>query len=94
MLFTAWFPNIFTPGSEDENARFRLYTINDYEVFHIYIYNRGGQLVFESVDPNFEWDGTYNGENCAQGTYAYVCNYRKAGTSTLVTKNGTITLVR
>lgn len=94
MMFTAWFPNIFTPGSEDENAKFRLYTINDYEVFHIYIYNRGGQLVFESTDPQFEWDGTYNGENCVQGTYVYVCNYRKAGTTTLVTKNGSITLVR
>lgn len=95
MMFTAWMPNIFTPGTEDENATFRLFSINQYEVFHIYIYNRNGQLVFESVDPKFEWDGTRNGgDKCPQGTYVYVCNYRKTGTPTLITKSGTITLIR
>ena len=94
MMFTAWLPNAFTPGSEDENAKFRLYSINEYELFHIYIYNRGGQLIFESDDPHFEWDGTRNGEPCPQGAYVYVCNYRKPGTPTLIYKNGTITLIR
>lgn len=94
-LFTAWIPNIFTPGSDDENSRFRIYTINDFENFHIYIFNRQGNLVFESTDPHFEWDGTYsNGEKCPQGSYMYVCNYRKPGTPTLITKHGSITLVR
>ena len=94
LIYTAWFPNIFTPGSEDENAKFRLYTLTDYEFFHIYIYNRGGQLVYESIDPNFEWDGTYRDEPCPQGSYVYVCNYRKNGTTTLMTKSGTVTLIR
>ena len=93
-MYSAWFPNVFTPGSEDENSKFRLYSITEYEFFHIYIYNRGGQLMFESTDPTFEWDGTYRDEPCPQGAYVYVCNYRKNGTTTLVTKNGTITLVR
>ena len=93
-FYSAWFPNIFTPGSEDENAKFRLYSNMEYEVFHIYIYNRGGQLLFESTDPDFEWDGTYNGDPCPQGAYVYVCNYRKPDTPTLVTRNGSITLVR
>ena len=94
LIFTAWFPNAFTPGSEDENAKFRLYTLTDYEFFHIYIYNRGGQLVYESTDPSFEWDGTYKDDPCPQGAYVYVCNYRKNGTSTLMTKSGSITLIR
>ena len=93
-IYTAWFPNIFTPGSEDENAKFRLYTLTEYEFFHIYIYNRGGQLVYESVDPMFEWDGTSQDGPCPQGTYVYVCNYRKNGTTTLMTKSGSVTLVR
>ena len=94
-LFTSWIPNIFTPGSEDENSIFRIYTINEFENFHIYIYNRQGNLVFESDDPHFEWDGTYsNGERCPQGAYVYVCNYRKPGTPTLISKHGAITLVR
>ncbi len=94
-LFTAWVPNIFTPGSEDENSKFRIYTINEFENFHIYIYNRQGALVYDSDDPHFEWDGTYNnGEKCPQGAYMYVCNYRKPGTPTLISKHGSVTLVR
>lgn len=94
-LFTAWIPNIFNPGTEDENSVFRIYTINEFENFHIYIYNRQGNLVFESDDPHFEWDGTYaNGEKCPQGAYVYVCNYRKPGTPTLISKHGAVTLVR
>lgn len=94
-LYTAWFPNVFTPGSEDVNARFRLYTINAYEHFHIYIYNRGGQLVFDSDDPAFEWDGTMpDGSVCPQGTYMYVCRFRKPGAYTLMSLHGSVTLVR
>ena len=94
-LYTAWLPNVFTPGSEDANARFRLYTINAYEHFHIYIYNRFGQLVFESADPNFEWDGSMeDGTLCPQGAYTYVCRFRKPGANTLASMRGTITLVR
>ena len=93
-LFTAWLPTTFTPGSEDVNSKFRLYTINEYEYFHIYIYNREGMLVFESEDPAFEWDGTYKGAACPQGAYVYVCNYRKPNVGTLSNRKGTITLLR
>ncbi|MBR1798630.1 MAG: gliding motility-associated C-terminal domain-containing protein [Bacteroidales bacterium] len=93
-LFTTWFPNAFTPGSEDENAYFKLYSINQYENFHIYIYNRRGELMFESEDPGFKWDGTHNGEKCPQGSYAYVCSFRKPGTSNLRKMHGSITLIR
>ena len=94
-LYTAWFPNIFTPGSEDENATFRLYTINVYELFQINIYNRFGQLVFDSSDPAFSWDGTMSdGSYCPQGTYTYICRYRKPGAYTVNCIYGSITLVR
>ena len=94
ILYTAWFPTVFTPGSEDENARFRLYSVNHYEYFHIYIYNRQGMLMYESDDPDFEWDGTHNGQPCVQGSYVYVCSYRKPKANTLSSKSGTVTLVR
>lgn len=93
-LFTAWLPTVFTPGTEDINAKFKLFTINKYEYFHIYIYNREGMLVFESEDPAFEWDGTYKGVPCPQGAYVYVCNYRKPDAGTLSSRKGTITLLR
>ena len=93
-MFTAWLPNIFTPGSEDENGTFRLYTINDYDHFHIYVYNRMGGLVFESGDPAFEWDGKADGKPLPQGTYIYVMRFRKPGTYTVSQIHGTVSLVR
>lgn len=93
-LYTVWFPNIFTPNSEDENSTFRLYTINSYELFHIYVFNRRGEVVFESTDPEFVWDGTCNGAKCPQGTYVYVCRYRKPGMYTLGEQHGSVTLIR
>ena len=93
-LYTAWVPNIFTPGSNDDNARFRLYTINNYEYFHIYIYNRRGEQVFESTDPTFEWDGTCNNTPMPSGAYVYICRYRKPGMNTLSEMHGTVTLIR
>ena len=93
-LYTAWFPNAFTPNSEDENAYFRMYSINTYEHFSIHIYDRRGAEVFTSTDPAFQWDGTHDGVPCPQGGYVYVCRYRKPGTFNLSSMYGSITLVR
>ena len=92
--FTAWFPTVFTPGSNDGNSHFSLFTVNEYQYFHVYIYNRRGELVFESDDVHFSWDGTYNGEPCPQGAYVYTCRFRKPGTTTLSTMAGSVTLIR
>ena len=93
-LYTAWMPTVFTPGSEDENDHFKLYTINTYDYFHISIYDRRGMLVFESNDPHFSWDGTYKDKPCMQGTYVYICSYRKPDTGSLITRQGSVTLLR
>ena len=93
-LYNVWFPNVFTPNSEDENATFHMYANMPYERFHLYIYNRRGEVVFETTDPMFSWDGTCNGVKCPQGAYVYVCRYRKPGMLTLAEQRGTVTLVR
>ncbi len=93
-LYNIWAPTIFTPGSGDANGEFRIYTNNAYELFRIYIYDRRGELVFESDKLDFAWDGTHNGEPCPQGSYVYICRYRKPGMNTLAEKYGTITLIR
>lgn len=93
-LYTAWFPNAITPTSNDVNSKFKLFALAEYEYFHIGIYNRSGMLVYESDDPNFEWDGTSNGQPCPQGAYVYVCNYRKPGVNELRNMHGTVTIIR
>mgnify|MGYP003951720869 CR=1 FL=1 len=68
-------PNVFTPNGDNENDCFELRGEDDpcYDVMTISIYNRWGQKVFESTDPNFCWDGTHNGSgDCSAGAYLVV----------------------
>lgn len=85
------FPNVFTPGL-DENNRFRAFgtEVEDYE---LWIYDRWGMLVFYTDDRLEAWDGTHAGKPCQQATYAYVCKYSLPGRPRLV-KSGTVTLLR
>ncbi|MCQ2297835.1 MAG: gliding motility-associated C-terminal domain-containing protein [Bacteroidales bacterium] len=92
-LFSVWMPNMFTPNLEN-NRTFRMITANDLENFHIYIYDRRGQLILESADQNFEWDGTFKGIECPQASYVYIFTYRRPGTSVVETRKGTVTLIR
>lgn len=94
IAYTAWFPTVFTPGRNDGNDYFSLYANQEYEYFHIFIFNRRGEQVYESDDVHFRWDGTKDGEPLPQGAYVYTCRYRKPGTTTLMSLSGTITLVR
>ncbi|MBO7541299.1 MAG: gliding motility-associated C-terminal domain-containing protein, partial [Bacteroidales bacterium] len=68
-----WVPNAFTPD-ENLNYLFKVGTYNLAE-YEIYIYNRGGLLVFHSTDPDDSWDGTHNGNPCIPASYVYVINY-------------------
>src|SRR5574344_600404 len=92
-LFSAWFPTAFTP-TVATNRTFKVFTHNTLEYYSLYIYNRGGDLVFYSNDQNAEWDGKYKGKFCDQGIYVYVCTYRRPGTTDIVTRKGTVMLLQ
>ncbi len=40
------------------------------------IYDRWGELIFESNDIDYGWDGTYNGEIMQNGTYLYIIDMK------------------
>jgi PKD repeat protein len=71
-------PNAFRPGSPiEENRTFMpLGTGVDTDRFHLSIYNRQGQLVFESRSPGYSWDGTIpNGKPAPAGNYIWIARY-------------------
>ncbi|MBX2898541.1 MAG: PKD domain-containing protein [Cyclobacteriaceae bacterium] len=72
-------PNAFRPTSSiGDNKDFFAYTFFITDNFQVLIYNRWGELVFESKDKNFKWNGGYNnnsGQPLPPGTYAYVFKY-------------------
>jgi len=73
--FVIYIPNTFTPdGNEfnnDFNASFALEVLE----WELTIYNRWGQLLYTTTDPEFGWDGSYNGKLVQEGTYAYILKY-------------------
>ena len=91
---TLWIPNAFTP-EESTNNTF-LVKMNDIQRYHIFIYDRRGQLVFESYDPEQAWDGkAQNGEKCPQGVYTYLISCHKITYPfDQIVRKGTVVLIR
>ena len=69
-------PNAFTPNGDGLNDNFIvIYPPDNLDSFKMYIYNRWGQLVFESKDITAGWDGMYKGVQAPAGVYAYKIEY-------------------
>jgi len=92
-----WMPNAFSPDDNGQNDEFKPVTQRTtLEPYKLLIFNRWGQLVFESSDPERGWDGTFNGESCPAGSYSYLLQYREAEieSSGIKTLRGMVSLIR
>ncbi|HEY0057505.1 MAG TPA: gliding motility-associated C-terminal domain-containing protein, partial [Flavisolibacter sp.] len=65
-------PNVFTPNGDGINDRWEITYLESYAGAVIQLYNRNGQLIFQSKGYNKPWDGTINGKPVPFGTYYYV----------------------
>lgn len=66
-------PNAFSPNADGDNDDLCLQGWDECLVeFSIQIYNRWGERVFESEEKTFCWDGSYNGKQLNNATFAYV----------------------
>ena len=68
-------PNVFTPNGDGKNDYFRPFPYDFVESVDMTIYNRWGNIVYETNNPDINWDGNHqdNGQDCAEGVYYYVC---------------------
>ena len=66
-------PNAFTPDGDEHNQTWRVFMegIDVYD-FELLIFNRWGEVVWESHDLEVGWDGTYNGVMMPEGTYTWI----------------------
>ena len=71
-------PNVFTPNGDHDNDNFKLVNVESVSDLDIIILNRWGNVVFESNEVNFKWNGKTNntGEECSDGTYFYKINFK------------------
>jgi len=66
-------PNTFTPDGDEFNQGWRVFMEGvDIYGFELLIYNRWGEVIWESHDIEVPWDGTYNGKIMPVGTYQWV----------------------
>jgi gliding motility-associated-like protein len=85
-------PNAFTPEGKNPVLKPQHIFI-DFDSYFFAIYNRWGQKVFETKDPNEGWDGTYKGSTAPEGNYVYLVRiYGINGQE--IEKNGSVTLLR
>lgn len=98
------FPNAFTPGTGGPNGGY--WTVDDMfnndiffpvykgvEEFEMQIFNKWGELLFESKDVRQGWDGYYRGELCQQDVYVWRVKVKFLDGSEL-TDAGDVTLLR
>lgn len=65
-------PNTFTPNSDGINDTWIIQYLETYPGNRVQVFNRYGQLVFESRGYGKPWDGTMNGKGLPFGTYYYI----------------------
>ena len=85
-------PNAFTPGT-GVNSLFKLNRRGIASLNYFRIYNRWGNLVFETSDINAGWDGTYNGKPQSFDVYVYVVEAVMVG-GKVFNRKGNLTLLR
>jgi len=67
-------PNVFTPNNDGANDLFLPFPYRFIDRIEMQIFNRWGGLVFETNDPDINWDGTnISGKDVAEGAYFYQC---------------------
>jgi len=67
-------PNVFTPNGDGINDKWEIRYLASFPGCTVEIYNRYGQLIFQSEGYNPPWDGTVKGKQLPGGTYYYIIN--------------------
>ena len=87
-------PGAFTPNNDGLNDY--LYPLNAYKVLGLLfrVYNRFGQLMFETRNWNIRWNGSFKGQGADAGSYVWMLQYIDPNNGKLVKQKGSSLLIR
>ena len=88
-LFT---PNAFSPNADNKNDKFSIKSRGVKE-FSIMIFNRWGEILFQTSDITDSWDGTFDGKEVQEGIYYYSV-YGKDYKNEVFQEKGNLMLLR
>ncbi|MNU73474.1 hypothetical protein D3C71_629560 [compost metagenome] len=88
-------PNAFTPDGDEFNQSWKFYVsgIDEFN-FELLIFNRWGEIIWETHDVNSTWDGTYNGQPVTTGAYTWIARVKDIYTDSKKTFNGAINILK
>jgi gliding motility-associated-like protein len=91
-------PNAFSPNGDGTNESFQAYSLNpvDFQTFELKVFDRWGNQLFETGNPETGWDGTFRGKPVDTGVYAWFLKTKvfACGRVLEVFKRGDLTLLR
>lgn len=91
-----WIPNTFTPDGNEHNQTFGPIVTEGIDIngFSFTIYNRWGELIWQSTDLNARWDGTYNNTKTPDGVYTWKLVFNILGDDGKIQHTGYVTLIK
>jgi gliding motility-associated-like protein len=89
-------PNAFTPDGDEFNQTFQPVFTAGYDPydFHMILFNRWGEVVFESYNSEMGWDGTYNGKIAQDGIYTWKIDFKETMTDKRHDVIGHVNIIR
>jgi gliding motility-associated-like protein len=90
-------PNVFTPDGDNFNEVFQPVFSSGFDPFdfHLTIFNRWGEIVFESYDATIGWDGTYGDNGIVQdGVYVWKIDFGDINSDKKYSYSGHVTLLK
>lgn len=86
-------PTAFTPNNDGKNDAIKPILPGNVKQYRFNIYNRWGQLIFQTTDLSKRWDGTYKGLNQNGNIFVWMCTYQFENEPPQ-NKKGTFVLIR
>ena len=87
-------PSAFTPNNDGLNDIFRVSAGENISEFKMQVYNRWGQIVFETNDIHKGWDGKINGLPQPNGIYVWLIKYKTINKNNEQIMKGTVMLIK
>jgi gliding motility-associated-like protein len=92
-------PNTFTPDGDTYNQTFKPVFTSGFDIYDysLFIYDRWGEVIFESHDANYGWDGAYGTDekrDVQDGTYTWVIEFKVSMNDERKRVNGHVNVLR
>ena len=88
-------PNAFTPDGDYYNDTWGVYIegIDIYD-FHLVIFSRSGEVIWESYNSGAQWDGNFGDFPAPDGVYAWFLEAKEISSDKRIRRTGSIVLMR